>query len=89
VPGGDVRTPQRRNYYDALLDENTERVMKGLPPTAEYKRLDHLTDTFITQIEVHGTLDHEGAAISGEVLEFLGAFERLLGSDLFEPTLVS
>jgi hypothetical protein len=84
-----VRTPQRSNYYDALLEENTERAMTGLPPSAEYKRLDHLTDKFMTQIEVDGTLDHEGAAILGEVLEFLGAFERLLGPDLFEPALVN
>jgi hypothetical protein len=89
VPGGDVRTAHRSNYYDALIDENTERAMKGLPPTDEYKRLDFLTDKFMAQIEVDGVLDNEGVAISAEVLEFLGAFERLLGSELFEPALVN
>ena len=89
VPGGDVRTTQTANYYDALIEENTQRVMRGLPPTDEYKRLDSLTDKFMTQIEVAGTLHNEGAAISAEVLEFLGAFERLLGPELFEPALVN
>jgi hypothetical protein len=89
VPGGDVRTAQRSNYYEALIEENAERAMRGLPPTAEYKRLDSLTDKFMRQIEVDDTLDHEGAAISAEVLEFLGAFERLLGPNLFEPALVN
>ena len=84
-----MRTAHRSNYYDALIDENTERAMKGLPPTDEYKRLDFLTDKFMAQIEVDGVLDNEGVAISAEVLEFLGAFERLLGSELFEPALVN
>jgi hypothetical protein len=95
VPGGDVRTAQRSNYYEALIEENTQRVMRGLPPTAEYKRLDYLTDKFMTQIEAEstlngdGTLDDEEAAIAVEVLEFLGAFERLLGPELLERTLVN
>ena len=90
-----MRTTQTANYYDALIEENTQRVMRGLPPTAEYKRLDSLTDKFMTQIEaestldVAGTLNDEEAAIAVEVLEFLGAFERLLGSELFEPALVN
>jgi hypothetical protein len=84
-----VRTAQTTNYYDALIEENTERAMRGLPPTEEYKRLDSLTDKFITQIEVAGTLNDEEAAIAVEVLEFLGAFERLLGPELLERTLVN
>jgi hypothetical protein len=90
-----VRTPQTSNYYDALIEENTQRAMRGLPPTEEYKRLDSLTDKFMTQIEAEstlngdGALDDEEAAIAVEVLEFLGAFERLLGPNLFEPVLVN
>ena len=43
----------------------------------------------MTQIEAEGTLDEEGAAIEVEVLEFLSAFERLLGPQLLEVNLVS
>jgi hypothetical protein len=43
----------------------------------------------MTQIEAEGTLDEEGVAIEVEVLEFLGAFERLLGPQLLEVHLVS
>jgi hypothetical protein len=69
--------------------KNTERAMRGLPPTEEYKRLDYLTDKFMTQIDFEGTLDEEGAAIQVEVLDFLGAFERLLGPQLLEVNLVN
>lgn len=31
-------------YYDAMLKEHSERVRKGLPPTAEYKRLSDAAD---------------------------------------------
>ena len=79
----------RIKYYDDLLEENTERATRGLPATEEYKRLDYLTDKFMTQIEAGDTLDKEGVAIEVEVLEFLGAFERLLGPKLLEVNLVS
>ena len=79
----------RIKYYDDLLEENTERATRGLPATEEYKRLDYLTDKFMTQIEAEGTLDEEGVAIEVEVLEFLSAFERLLGPQLLEVNLVS
>jgi hypothetical protein len=84
-----VKRATRIKYYDDLLEENTERAMRGLPPTEEYKRLDYLTDKFMTQIEAEGTLDEEGEAIEVEVLEFLGAFERLLGPQLLEVNLVN
>jgi hypothetical protein len=83
-----VNRAARAKYFDDLLEENTERAMRGLPPTEEYKRLDSLIDKFMTQIEGEDTLD-ESAAIEAEVLEFLGAFERLLGPNLFEPALVN
>jgi hypothetical protein len=79
--GGDVNRAARSNYYDDLLEENTQRAMKRLPPTEEYKRLDYLTNKLMTQID-EGTLDEEGVSIEVEVLEFLGAFERLLGPQL-------
>jgi hypothetical protein len=84
-----VKRATRIKYYDDLLEENTERAMRGLPPTEEYKRLDYLTDKFMTQIEAEGTLDEEGVAIEVEVLEFLGAFERLLCAQLLEVNLVN
>ena len=71
----------RINYYDDLLEENTQRAMKRLPPTEEYKRLDYLTDKLMTQIDAGGALDEE---IEVEVMDFLGAFERLLGPQLSE-----
>jgi hypothetical protein len=77
----------RIKHYDDLLEENMERAMRGLPPTEEYKRLDYLTDKFMTQIDAEGTLDEEGAAIEVEVMDFLGAFERLLGPELFRTQL--
>jgi hypothetical protein len=43
----------------------------------------------MTQIDFGGTLDEEGAAIEVEVLDFLGAFERLLGPQLLEVNLVN
>jgi hypothetical protein len=79
----------RIKHYDDLLEENMERAMRGLPPTEEYKRLDYLTDKFMTQIEAEGTLDKEGVEIEVEVLDFLGAFERLLGPELLELNLVN
>jgi hypothetical protein len=79
-----VKRAAKINYYDDLLEENTERAMRGLPPTEEYKRFDYLTDKFITQIEAEGALDEEDVLIEVEVLEFLGAFERLLGAQLLE-----
>jgi hypothetical protein len=94
-PEAAVKKEQQNNYYDDLLNENTERALRGLPPTEEYKRLDSLTDKFMTQIEAEstlngdGTLDDEEAAIAVEVLEFLGAFERLLGPELLELALVN
>ena len=72
---------RRINYYDDLLEENTQRAMKRLPPTQEYKRLDCLTDKLMTQIDAGGALDEE---IEVEVMDFLGAFERLLGPQLSE-----
>ena len=84
-----MKRAARIMYYDNLLEENTERAMRGLPPTEEYKRLDYLTDKFMTQIDFGGTLDEEGAAIEVEVLDFLGAFERLLGPQLLEVNLVN
>jgi hypothetical protein len=84
-----VKRAARIKYYDDLLEENTERAMRGLPPTEEYKRLDYLTDKFMTQIDFEGTLDEEGAAIEVEVLDFLGAFERLLGPQLLEVNSVN
>jgi hypothetical protein len=84
-----VKRAARIKYYDDLLEQNTERAMRGLPPTEAYKRLDYLTDKFMTQIDAGGDLDEEGAAIEVEVLEFLGAFERLLGPQLFEMNLVN
>jgi hypothetical protein len=77
-----VNRAARTNYYDDLLEENTQRAMKRLPPTEEYKRLDYLTDRLMTQIDTGGTLDEEGVAIEMEVMDFLGAFERLLGPQL-------
>lgn len=74
----------RINYYDDLLEENTQRAMKRLPPTEEYKRLDYLTDKLMTQIDAGGALDEE---IEVEVMDFLGAFERLLGPQLFRSKL--
>ena len=84
-----MKRAARIKYYDDLLEENTERAMRGLPPTEEYKRLDYLTDKFMTQIDAGGSLDEEGAAIEVEVLDFLGAFERLLGPQLLEVNLVN
>jgi hypothetical protein len=84
-----VKRAARIKYYDDLLEENTDRAMRGLPPTEEYKRLDHLTDKFMTQIDFRGTLDEEGAAIEVEVLDFLGAFERLLGPQMLEVNSVN
>lgn len=71
----------RINYYDDLLEENTQRAMKRLPLTEEYKRLDHLTHKLMAQIDAGGTLDEE---MEFEVMDFLGAFERLLGPQLLE-----
>lgn len=84
-----MKRAARIKYYDDLLEENTDRAVRGLPPTEEYKRLDYLTDKFMTQIEFEGTLDEQGAAIEVEVLDFLGAFERLLGFQLLEVNLVN
>jgi hypothetical protein len=78
-----VNRAQRDRYYDDLLEKNTELVMRGLPPTAEYKRLDYLTEKLLA---------HEAGCIGGgavameaeEVMDFLGAFERLLGPALLE-----
>jgi hypothetical protein len=84
-----VKRAARIKYYDDLLEENTDRAMRGLPPTEEYKRLDSLTAKFMTQIDAEGTLDEEGVAIEVEVLDFLGAFERLLGPELLELNLVN
>jgi hypothetical protein len=79
-----VNRVARINYYDDLLEENTQRAMKRLPPTEEYKRLDYLTDKLMTQIDAGGALDEE---IEVEVMDFLGAFERLLGPQLFRSKL--
>jgi hypothetical protein len=76
-----VNRAARINYYDDLLEENTQRAMKRLPLTEEYKRLDYLTDKLMAQIDAGGTLDEE---IEFEVTDFLGAFERLLGPRLLE-----
>jgi hypothetical protein len=84
-----VKRAARIKYYDDLLEENTDRAMRGLPPTEDYKRLDYLTAKFMTQIDAEGTLDEEGVAIEVEVLDFLGAFERLLGPELLELNLVN
>jgi hypothetical protein len=84
-----VKRAARIKYYDDLLEENTDRAMRGLPLTEEYKRLDYLTAKFMTQIDAEGTLDEEGVAIEVEVLDFLGAFERLLGPELLELNLVN
>ena len=73
---------ERIKYYDDLLEENTERVMKGLLPTPEYKRLDDLTDKCMAQIEAEYTENF--VAMEAEVMDFLDAFERLFGARLLE-----
>ncbi len=73
---------QRAKYYDDLLEKNTELVMRGLPPTVEYKRLDYLTEKWLVQ-DASG-VEGDETAIESEVLDFLGAFERLLGPVLVE-----
>ncbi len=73
---------QRAKYYDDLLEKNTQLAMRGLPPTVEYKRLDYLTEKWLVQ-DAQGAEGDE-AAIESEVLDFLGAFERLLGPVLVE-----
>jgi hypothetical protein len=84
-PGGHVNTVDRIRYYDDLLEENTERALKGLAPSEEYKRLDYLTEKFMEQIDAEGTEGQEGVvAAEAEVMDFLGAFERLLGPELLE-----
>lgn len=83
-----MNTVDRIRYYDDLLEENTERALKGLAPSEEYKRLDYLTEKFMEQIDAEGTEGEEGVvavvAAEAEVMDFLGAFERLLGPELLE-----
>ena len=73
----------RAKYYDDLLEENTKLVMRGLPPTAEYKRLDYLTEKLLAH-DAEGVGEVAIAMEVEEVMDFLGAFERLLGPELME-----
>ncbi len=77
---GHVNRAQRVKYYDELLEKNTELVMRGLPPTDEYMRLDYLTGKLLAHDEQKP--EDDDTAIAAEVLEFLCAFERLLGPAL-------
>jgi hypothetical protein len=78
-----VNRAQRDRYYDDLLERNTELVMRGMPPTAEYKRLDYLTEKLLAHDA--GFIGDGAVAIEAEeVMDFLGAFERLLGPELFQ-----
>ncbi len=79
--GGYVNRALRAKYYDDLLEENTKLVMRGLPPTAEYRRLDYLTEKLLAQ-DVEGVGHGAIAMDAEEVMDFLGAFERLLGPEL-------
>jgi hypothetical protein len=77
--GGHAQSAGRIKYYDDLLEENTERVMQGLPPTEGYRRLDDLIGKCMLESD---TSQNDGVAIATDVMDFLGAFERLLGSIL-------
>lgn len=79
-----MKRADRMKYYDDLLEENTERVMQGLPPTEEYRRLDDLIGKCIGESDAGGYEQQDGVAIETEVMDFLGAFERLLGSTLMQ-----
>lgn len=76
-----MNTAKRIDYYDNLLQENTDRVLNGLPPTDEYRRLDALTEKCMARIEAADTHNDDGV-VEVEVIDFLDAFERLLGSEL-------
>ncbi len=74
---------ERIDYYDNLLQENTDRVLNGLPPTEEYRRLDALTEICMARIEAADTHNDDGVVeVENEVIDFVDAFERLLGSEL-------
>jgi hypothetical protein len=47
-----VKRATRIKYYDDLLEENTERAMRGLSPTEEYKRLDDIVPPHF--VSAHG-----------------------------------
>ena len=70
---------QRAKHYDDLLEENTQRVMNGLLPNEEYMRLDYLTEKLLAP---DGGCVGAVAMEAEEVMDFLGAFERLLGPEL-------
>ncbi len=73
---------ERIRYYDELLEENAERMMRGLPPTEEYRRLDALTEKCMGRIEEDSGSDDGVVEVENEVIDFLDAFERLLGPEL-------
>jgi hypothetical protein len=76
-----VDREQKIRYYDDLLEENTRRVMNGLSPTQEYMRLDYLTEKLLApEVGLIGGVDTEVE----EVVDLLGAFQRLLGPKLLE-----
>jgi hypothetical protein len=80
-----VNSAERIKYYDNLVDENAERVLNGLSPTAEYRRLDSLIEEFMTRIEAEETGNAEEViALQADVMDFLAAFERLFGAKLLE-----
>jgi hypothetical protein len=65
-------------YYDAMLQEHSQRVEDGVPPTAEYKRLSDFVDSITKQLEEQGLTEDDEGRISypKEVGDFLEAFDR-------------
>jgi hypothetical protein len=65
-------------YYDAMLQENTERNREDLPPTAEYKRLSDMVDAITAQLKEQGVApdDETLMAVPKEVADFMEAIDR-------------